>query len=452
MAFCCCFSRRRGVRDEDDRIQDSRSPLLSDVQGPSRMTEPAPYQTSTHDQKPARVPTPPQNAGGSTCRPPSIASPISEEVPLVMTNEERRLVSWIQQFHDAEMNLDGFTFSDDGMAAIGGALRALQKPPETLNMTHTLMGYRGAAALGDCLRYDTGLKTLILNGARMGEGGAVFLAKSLRQNASLRKVRSHPPGVLPLPGGKQRPFVVPKSMFMDPPAVPLLDLRLSQIGPEAARALADALRGNAGLQVTTLHPQPVFLPVPDFTRWSEGFGETSRARTISNLYPERPRDRIFCHQCRFSGGRSGWILFSGWLFLLLSDNRIADSGALAMAEGLEANSTLRELWLDGAQITDASAGILARALAVNNALRELVLDGNQIGDEGAVAFGRLLAHNGILRNLWLCRNQIGDEGATALADGLKINTTMTQLHLHEGNRLSGRCSSALFQQDAQRIF
>ena len=67
-----------------------------------------------------------------------------------------------------------------------------------------------------------------------------------------------------------------------------------------------------------------------------------------------------------------------------------------------------------------------------------LLGGNNIGDRGAIALAEALKINVTLRELYLSDGMIGDAGAMALAEGLKVNgvrslhpqTDQPQLPLH----------------------
>ena len=61
--------------------------------------------------------------------------------------------------------------------------------------------------------------------------------------------------------------------------------------------------------------------------------------------------------------------------------------AMAMAEALKTNSTLKEIRLDFNNIGDEGAAALAETLKRNSTLHRLCLTNNNIGDEGAIALG-----------------------------------------------------------------
>ena len=66
-------------------------------------------------------------------------------------------------------------------------------------------------------------------------------------------------------------------------------------------------------------------------------------------------------------------------------NMIQDDGAVALAEALETNEALTELWLSDNEIGDAGAFAIAKMLKVNAHMTTLHMRGNKIGPEGGKA-------------------------------------------------------------------
>ena len=120
-----------------------------------------------------------------------------------------------------------------------------------------------------------------------------------------------------------------------------------------------------------------------------------------------------------------------------NDNAIGDDGAVALAEALHHNSTLKELYLSTNSIGDDGAVALAKALHHNSTLKILYLSYNGISDDGAVALAKALHHNSTLDGLILSDNSISDDGAEALAKALCHNSTLETLRLY-GNDGTGK--------------
>ena len=109
--------------------------------------------------------------------------------------------------------------------------------------------------------------------------------------------------------------------------------------------------------------------------------------------------------------------------------QISDAGAVALAQALHHNSTLKVLPLSNYRISDAGAEALAQALHHNSTLEWLDLPNNSISGAGALALAQGLHHNSTLTLLNLYNNSISDAGAIALAQGLQHNSTLTLLDL-----------------------
>ena len=94
---------------------------------------------------------------------------------------------------------------------------------------------------------------------------------------------------------------------------------------------------------------------------------------------------------------------------------------------------LQSLDLDSRLTSGAGVVLIAEALRINSTLTELHLCDNGIGDQGVTALAEALKVNSTLTELHLHHNNIGDQGATGLADALKVNSTLTVLHLDDND-------------------
>ena len=115
--------------------------------------------------------------------------------------------------------------------------------------------------------------------------------------------------------------------------------------------------------------------------------------------------------------------------LSLMDMSIGDGGAVALAQALCHNSTVKLLNLFSNSISDGGAVALAQALHHNSTLKELDLSHNNISDGGVEALAQVLHHNSTLERLYLSNNSISDAGAVTLAQALHHNSTLKGLHL-----------------------
>ena len=101
--------------------------------------------------------------------------------------------------------------------------------------------------------------------------------------------------------------------------------------------------------------------------------------------------------------------------------------AVLLSNFLKTNTTVTSLILTRSLQDGAVA--LAECLKYNASLTELHLRCNEIGADGAAALGECLKYNTSLTELDLSCNEIGDDGAAALAECLKYNTSLTELDL-----------------------
>ncbi|KAK3236948.1 hypothetical protein CYMTET_52947 [Cymbomonas tetramitiformis] len=218
----------------------------------------------------------------------------------------------------------------------------------------------------------------------------------------------------------------------------LTDSRGNAIGPEGAKALADALTPNA-----------------------EGVFNTS-LNTLNlgynNIGPEEAKALAVALTPNAEG-----VFNTSLNTLVLAGNNLCgldvygegtydESGIKALAEALVFNTSLNTLDLAHSKIGPEGAKALAVALTpnaegvFNTSLNTLNLSSNTIGDEGAKALAVALTLNaeGVfntsLNTLYLSGNNIGPEGAKALAVALTpneegvFNTSLNTLYL-EGNHI-----------------
>lgn len=78
-------------------------------------------------------------------------------------------------------------------------------------------------------------------------------------------------------------------------------------------------------------------------------------------------------------------------------------------------------------IGDDGASAIAEGLTIDSTLTELLLSKNAIGDAGIKAIGEALKKNIGLSSLDLHKNMISTDGAYALAEGLEVNTSIQKL-------------------------
>ena len=117
------------------------------------------------------------------------------------------------------------------------------------------------------------------------------------------------------------------------------------------------------------------------------------------------------------------------------DDSVSEIGNIAMARMLESNSALVSLCFSSRGLNDDACIAFAEALGTNQTLRELELgtyQGGRVGSRGVSAIANMLPRNSSLQKLCMCCQQgLDDNGAIAIANGLTRNTTLRHLLLED---------------------
>ncbi|MFG3708923.1 gala protein [Micromonospora sp. NPDC047670] len=217
-------------------------------------------------------------------------------------------------------------------------------------------------------------------------------------------------------------------------------LKRNPVGDEGVRRLAAALAVNSAIR--TLDLVNVGMSV-------RGLAALAEALTVR----ERPVQRLFLGGNGFGPDAvpvlGALVRSAGVRELYLAANHLGDSGAAALAEladGVEVT-----LGLGGNGITPAGVAALARHLGAWRALdlarppseRALGARGNVVGDEGAAALADVLPA-ARLRRLDLRRTEIGGRGARRLVEAVEGHPTLEYLGINGGvPRRQRRRASAL---------
>ena len=176
-------------------------------------------------------------------------------------------------------------------------------------------------------------------------------------------------------------------------ALRTLKLSSNKIGPEGAKAIAEALKSGTAV-LTRLDMDHNNIGV-------EGAKAIAEALKINAVLTR----------------------------LDLDHNNIGVEGAKAIAEALKVNAVVTTLVLSENSIRVEGAKAIAEALKINAVVTTLRLWKNSIGDEGAIAIAEALKVNAVLTTLFLGKNRFGPEGAIAIAEALKVNAALTKLDL-----------------------
>ena len=121
--------------------------------------------------------------------------------------------------------------------------------------------------------------------------------------------------------------------------------------------------------------------------------------------------------------------------LYLSNNPIGDTGASFISNAMRETTSLRTLGMCDCGITSQGAEELSRALAQNSSLKKLNIGANYlVGDEGIRHIAEALEHNKQLKELWIGNCGVTDKGAAYLASALSVNNTLSVLHMGNPRR------------------
>lgn len=117
--------------------------------------------------------------------------------------------------------------------------------------------------------------------------------------------------------------------------------------------------------------------------------------------------------------------------LNLDYNRLSDDGASLMADFLQTDYSLRNVYLNSNQIGWNGAQSLANVLKVNTTLTYLELSNNPISDRGIICLADALRENQTLASLNLSQTSMTLVGLKHLADALQLNESLTVLQIAE---------------------
>lgn len=118
-------------------------------------------------------------------------------------------------------------------------------------------------------------------------------------------------------------------------------------------------------------------------------------------------------------------------YLDLRGNNIQAKGALALANGIKLNRSLRSLNLKWNAVGRDPTGVseLCNALKSNLTIGHVDLRNNRVNNIGAKYIGQMLSCNTTISHLDLSWNDLGVDGGIALLDGLKHNTSVIDCQL-----------------------
>eukprot|EP00667_Euglena_gracilis_P005303 EG_transcript_5337 len=287
-----------------------------------------------------------------------------------------------------------------------------------LHLDGVALGRLGAVELYPVLTANAALTSLAVVDAALGDEGAVLLCSALHRNSALRRLDLRRNQIGPL-GGQAVAQMVQVNRGLT-----ALDLEGNGMTDESCAALAKALHGNSSLRSLTLR--------------NTGIGDRGAGALAGAL-----RANPFLAALDVAGNRLGdegaqslaeALLVNGSLTALhLQANRCTAQCCPALAAALAQSTTLTELSVGQGLLDERGIVCLVEALLSNATLRKLDLQGSVVGVQAARAIGRLLQCNVGLRQLRLDLAPVlgRREAAVTVAQGLRQNTSLTELSLGE---------------------
>ena len=119
------------------------------------------------------------------------------------------------------------------------------------------------------------------------------------------------------------------------------------------------------------------------------------------------------------------------VYLGLSYNKLADSGAYEISKALQRNLTIKQLFISNNAIGVRGALSICVALCHNHTLEELDVSFNEILDDGVIAIAECLKTNRTLQSLSITHNNITEIGAIEISEVLKFNPIIEELKIEE---------------------
>ena len=247
------------------------------------------------------------------------------------------------------------------------------------------------------------LVSLDLSGCFIGRQGACKIARALCSNTVLEELDLSDNTI-----GDLRDVV-----FADTQQhYTLPNLQHNPIGDKGATALADMLLHNKSLKILHLKRTSLTAPV---------VCEIARA-----LYSNTVLEELDLSDNPI-GDIQNFPLYNAQqccMLKKLQHNPIGDKGATALAAMLLHNKSLKILHLKGTSLTAQGICEIARALCSITVLEELDLSENKIGDEAATALAEMVQHNKSLKCLILSKFDFTAQSIEALREAEQHNSTL----------------------------
>ncbi|KAF0745138.1 hypothetical protein AaE_008433 [Aphanomyces astaci] len=302
------------------------------------------------------------------------------------------------------LDLSSNKLLDDGCDLICHALTSRKNALQSLTLSMNLLTDAAGIGLANMVAASS-IRQLVVSGNLIGDYGASAIA-----------------------------FAMDRSTHLD-----ALYLDGNAIGPPGVFAFLNILRSNPGksYQVLCLDDNPTDQALIDQV------SQTRLSHMLHACHPSCPvSGSLDLHGPHLFQQLDAYIddalckttvrllrSFPQLLDVNLSDNVIADCGALAIGFYLALNPTLTRLNLSGNQITDVGAFGLAKGLLVNSSLTELHVGSNRLGDAGVSSIYATSFDNkkSVLATIHVKGNLHSSEGDTIVHAIVQSKALATQL-------------------------
>jgi Ran GTPase-activating protein (RanGAP) involved in mRNA processing and transport len=294
-----------------------------------------------------------------------------------------------------------------------------------LDIRYNKIGDKGLFHISDALKNHQFLKELGLGKNYITSLGAKYLSEALENNHSLVKLDIRNNQKIGDEGIKYLANYIKTSLTLRE-----IDLGGLEISDKGIIYLVDAL---------LLNPQIEFLSLANNYIGFDGVQELCRVLVKKSTSLKELR---LSYKNKNMGDSEISLLadalkLNNSLEILHLDKTkaITDLGAIAIAEALNVNKTLKKLFLGGQLITHNGAICITKALLDNpySGLTHLILYQNNIGDLGAENLATLVKINSKLKEINLWKNNISDIGLSYFADALLSNSSLKILDVAGNN-------------------
>ena len=305
-----------------------------------------------------------------------------------------------------------------------------------------LLGYTrdfsGVHALANALKFNAVLNKIVLSSNKIKDEGAIALGEALKTNTTLKELEllNCEIGVA---GGKSLAAALSEGSAM----LTSLNLQNNGLGPEGAKALADALRVNAVLKSINLRYNSL-----DTEGWCAIF-HALRDNKDNKIESWHLKDQGIGADT--AKALAEYVSVSAVLTSLDvgSNRRLNEAAALAIVRAARQHDKMAILSLEFCEIGPSMAKEIAEYVRGSAVLSFINIFGIAIGDEGMRAIGTAILSSstsklGALKcdafdlgpnvaSLDLSRKDISSAVVTLLAGVIKFNAVLTSINLSSSN-------------------